>query len=81
MSLENPCTFFLGTGKIWKCIINTKNELSQNCTEKQAMSFKITVNWLFNDMWCYLVSGCFDWSIGVFQQTVEGVYDVPNVVK
>ena len=33
------------------------------------MSFKTTVNWLFNDI-CYLVMGCFDWKIGVFQQTV-----------
>ena len=41
----------------------------QNRTEKQIMPFKITVNWLFNDT-CYLVIGCFDWEIGVFQQTV-----------
>ena len=29
-------------------------------------------NWLFNDVWCYLVLGCFDWKIAVFQQTVVG---------
>ena len=39
-------------------------------TEKQIMLFKTTVNCLFNDIWCYLVIGCFDWKIGVFQQTV-----------
>ena len=39
---------------------NTKRELSQTRREKQ-MPFKITVNWLFNDIWCYLVIGCFDW--------------------
>ena len=33
------------------------------------MPFKTEVNWLFN-IWCYLVIGCFDWKIGVFQQTV-----------
>ena len=34
------------------------------------MPFKTTVNWLFNDIWCYLVIGCSDWKISVFQQTV-----------
>ena len=34
------------------------------------MPFKTTVNWLFNDMWCYLVIAFFDWKIGIFQQTV-----------
>ena len=37
---------------------------------KQIMSSKATINWLFNDIWCYLVIVCFDWKIGVFQQTV-----------
>ena len=46
------------------------SELSKNPTEKQIMPFKTTVNWLFNDIWCYLVIGCFDWKIGIFQQTV-----------
>ena len=34
------------------------------------MPFKTTVNWLFNDIWCHLVIGCFNWKIGVFVQTV-----------
>ena len=42
----------------------------QNPTEKQIMLFKTTVNCLFNDMWCHLVIGCFDWKFGVFEQTV-----------
>ena len=42
----------------------------KNGTEKQIMLLKTTVNCLFNDKWCYLVIGCFDWKIGVFQQTV-----------
>ena len=67
--LENPCTFLLAKEKIWKGTLNINIELSQNSTEKQIMPFKITVNWLFNDT-CYLVIGCFDWEIGVFQQTV-----------
>ena len=67
--LENPCAFLLAKEKTWKHIFNTNSELSQNRTEKQIMSFKTTVNWLFNDV-CYLVIGCFNWKIGVFQQTV-----------
>ena len=42
----------------------------QNRKEKQIMPFKTTVNWLFNDMWCYLVIAFLDWKIGVFQQAV-----------
>ena len=34
------------------------------------MVFKTVVNCLFNDIWCDLVIGCFDWKIGVSQQTV-----------
>ena len=29
--------------------------------EKQIMPFKTTVNWMFNDIWCYSVIGCFGW--------------------
>ena len=64
----------LAKEKTWKRIFNTNSELSQNRTEKQIMPFKTTVNWLFNDIWCYLVIGCFDWKIGVFQQTVARFY-------
>ena len=38
------------------------------------MSFKTTVNWLFIDIWCYLVIGCFDLKIGVVQHTIVRVY-------
>ena len=38
------------------------------------MPFKTTVNWLFNDIYCYLVISCCDRKIGVFQQTVVRVY-------
>ena len=38
------------------------------------MSSKATINWLFNDMWCYLFIACFDWKTGIFQQTVVRVY-------
>ena len=70
LSLENPCTFLLAKDKTWKYIFNTYSELLQNGTEKQIMPLKTTVNWLLNDIWCYLVIGCFDWKIGIFQQTV-----------
>ena len=49
---------------------NTNSKLSQNRTEKQIMPFKVIVNWLFNDIWCYLVMVCFNWKISVVQQTV-----------
>ena len=38
------------------------------------MSFKTIVNWLFSDIWCYLVINCFDSKVVVFQQTVVRVY-------
>ena len=50
------------------------SELSQNHTGKQIMPFKTTVNWWFNEMWCYLVIALFDWKIGIFQQTVVRTY-------
>ena len=74
LSLENPCTFLLAKEKTWKRIFNTNSELSQNRTEKQIMPSKTTVNWLFNDIWCYLFITCFDWKIGVFQQTAAKIY-------
>ena len=72
MSLKNPYTFLLAKEKTWKRIFNANMELSQNRTEKQIMPFKTTVNWLLNDIWCYLVIDSFDWKIGVFQQAVVG---------
>ena len=74
LSLKNTCYFLLAKEKTWKSIFNTNNKLSQNRTKKQIMPFKTTANWLFNDIWCYLVMVCFDWKIGVFQQTVVRVY-------
>ena len=41
--------------KTWKLIFNTNSQLSQNRTEKQIISFKTTVNWVFNVIWCYSV--------------------------
>ena len=72
--LENPWTFLLAKQKTWKRIFNTNTELSQNRTEKQIMPSKTITNWLFNYIWCYLFIACYDWKIGVFQQTVVRVY-------
>ena len=72
--MENPCTFLLVKEKTWKCIVNTNSELLQNRTEKQIKPFKTTINWVFNDIWCYLVIGCFDGKIGVFQDSVVRSY-------
>ena len=74
--MENPCTFLLAKEKTWKRIFNTNSELSQNRTEKQIMLSKTTINWLFNDIWCYLSIACFHWETGLFQQTVVKVYYV-----
>ena len=60
--------------KTWKRIFKTDCELFQNHTEKQFMPSKTTVNWLFNDIWCYLFIARFDWKISVFQKTVVRVY-------
>ena len=55
LSLKNRCIFLLAKEKIWKRTFKINSELSQNRTEKEIMPFKTTVNWFFNDMWCYLV--------------------------
>ena len=68
--MENPYTFFLLKENTWKRIFKTNSELSQNRAEKKIMPFKTTINPLFNDIWCDLVIGSFDWKIGIFQQTV-----------
>ena len=60
-----------------KCIFNTNSELLENCTEKQIMPSKTTINSLFNDI-CYLFLACFDWKIDVFQQSVVRVYYILN---
>ena len=79
LSLENPCTFLLAKEKTWKRIFNTNSELSQNRTKKQIMPSKTRVNWLFNDIWCYLFIACFDWKIGIFQQTFVRIYYILNI--
>ena len=66
--------FLRAKEKTWKRIFNTNSELSQNHTEKQIMPSKTTINWLSNDIWCYLFTACFDWKISVFQQTSVRVY-------
>ena len=65
--MENTCIFLLAKEKTWKRMFNANSELSQNHTEKQIMKFITIVNWLFNDIWCYLVIGCFGCKIAVFQ--------------
>ena len=78
LSLENHCTFLLDKEKTWKRIFNTNSELSENHAEKQIMPSKIAINWLFTNIWCYLLIASFDWKIVVFQQTVLRVYYILN---
>ena len=80
LSQENPCTFWLAKEKTWKYVFNTNSELPQNRTEKQIMPSKTTVNWLFTDIWCYLIIGCFDQKFVVFLQTAVRVYYILNVL-
>ena len=59
------------------CLRKKRSEntiLILNRTEKQIMPFKTTINWLFNDLRCYLVIALFDWKIDVFQQIAVRVY-------
>ena len=48
--MENSCTSLLSKEKTWKRIFDANSELLQNRTEKQIMSFKTAVNWVFNDI-------------------------------
>ena len=66
--------FFLAKEETWKCVFNTNIDLTQDRTEKHIVPSKITINWLFNDIWDYLFIACFDWKIDIFQQTVVRVY-------
>ena len=43
------------------------------------MSFKTTINWLFNDIWCYIAIGCLTKKIVAFQQTVVRIYYVSKL--
>ena len=81
VTVKKPCTFLLAKEKTWKRIFNANSELSQNRREKQFMPSKTGVNWLYNDIWCYLSSACFDWKIGIFQQAVVRVYYILNWIK
>ena len=78
LPLENLSTFLLAKEKTWKSIFSTNSELSQNPTEKQIVLSKTTINWLFNGIWCNFFIACFDWKIGLFQQTVVRVYYIPK---
>ena len=42
--------------------------------KKQIMPFKIRVNWLLTDIWCYLDIDCFHRKTSVSLQTVVRVY-------
>ena len=55
LSLENPYTFLLAKIQTWKRIFNTNSDLTQNRTEKQIMSSKRAINWLFNVIYSLLV--------------------------
>ena len=41
--------------------------------ENDYNNINVFLSLLFKDIWCCLVIGCFDWKIGVFEQTVKRV--------
>ena len=49
--------------------------------KKQIMPFESTVNWLFTDIWCCLVTSWFYWSFVAFWQTVVRVYYILNIIN
>ena len=51
----------------------------KNRTQKQTMSPKITISWLFSDVWCHLFVACFHWKDSVFQQIVVRIYYILNI--
>ena len=65
-----PCT----KETTWKRIFNTNSKLQQNRTEKQIMPSKTTLNWLFNDIWCYLFIAFFRMKRWPFSIKVVRVY-------
>ena len=70
--------FYLRKKRPDTAFFKTNSEFPKNRTEKQIMLFKTTVNWLFTDIWCYLVIGCFEWKTVVFRQTLARVYYILN---
>ena len=58
--VENACTVLLEKEQTQKRIFKTNCKLFQNHTGKQLMRSTTTLNWLYNDIWCYLVIDCFD---------------------
>ena len=70
LSLENPCNFYLRKKISENAFLTPIVNYCKNVKKKQILPFKTAVNWLFNDIWHYLIISCFDWKIDVFQQTV-----------
>ena len=55
----------------WKrniTFLSNKNILSLCLRQYILKVYCFLVEVTFNDIWCYLVIGCFDWKIGIFQQ-------------
>ena len=75
MSLENPCTFCLQK----KIPENAFLTLTVNYHKiVQIMSFKTTLNWLFNEIWCYLVISSLIGKLAFFNKQLQWVYYALN---
>ena len=62
--------FYLRKKRLENALLTLKVNYRKIALKKQIMPS----NWLFNDILCYLLIACFDWKVGVFHQTVVGVY-------
>ena len=83
-------TTTLKSSSFWKtlvhfCLLKKRPEkafltITVNCcniAQKNKLSFKTAIGYLM--IYDVLVIGCFDWKIGVFQQTVVMVYYILNL--
>ena len=58
LSLENLCTILLARERTWKRIFTVIVNYHKIVQKKQIMPSKTPINWLFNDIWCYLFIAC-----------------------
>ena len=71
---KTPVHFFLPKKRSENAILTLIMNYLKIAQKKQIMLSKTAINLLFNNIGCYLFSACFDWKVGVFQQTVVRVY-------
>ena len=71
---KTPIPFCLRKKKLENAFLILIMNYRKIVQKKKFMPSKTTINWLFNDIWCYLFIARFDWKVGVSQQTAVRVY-------